>query len=119
MKIFVIAAICATFPISGWADAPEILTVEANKNANGWTFAVTLKHADTGWDHYADGWEILDQSGNQLGLRVLAHPHVNEQPFTRSLAGVDIPEGINAVNVRTRDSVDGWSSSLFTVPLKR
>jgi hypothetical protein len=72
------------------------------------TFSVTLKHADTGWDHYADKWEVLAPDGTVIGTRVLYHPHVNEQPFTRSLSGVKIPEGINEVTVRGKDSVHGF-----------
>jgi len=33
------------------------------------------------------------------------HPHENEQPFTRSLSGVVIPEGITEVTLRAKDSV--------------
>lgn len=72
------------------------------------TFNVTLKHADSGWDHYADKWEVLAPDGTVLGTRVLYHPHVNEQPFTRSLSGVKIPAGINQVTIRGRDSVHGF-----------
>lgn len=74
-----------------------------------WTFDVTLFHGDTGWDDYADGWRIVDESGNVIGQRNLAHPHVNEQPFTRSLSGVQIPASVKRVGIQARDSVGGWS----------
>ena len=54
---------------------------------------VTLEHADTGWDHYANRWDVLDENGELLGSRTLHHPHVNEQPFTRSLS-LTIPAGV-------------------------
>jgi len=91
----------------------EIVNVEASQSGGAWRFDVTLRHADTGWDHYADGWEILTPAGASLGLRVLVHPHVNEQPFTRSLGGVVIPEGIAEVVIRARDNVDGWTPETF------
>ncbi|MEM9262424.1 MAG: hypothetical protein AAGA22_02510 [Pseudomonadota bacterium] len=72
--------------------------VTAEKARSGlWTFSVTLRHADDGWDHYADKWEVLSPDKEILATRVLAHPHVNEQPFTRSLRGVEIPEGLTLV----------------------
>lgn len=37
------------------ADAPLITQVTAGKSQQGWRFDVTILHADTGWDHYADG----------------------------------------------------------------
>ena len=43
---------------------------------------VTVQHADTGWDHYADAWEVLAPDGTVLGTRTLLHPHTDEQPFT-------------------------------------
>lgn len=79
-------------------------------------FDVTLAHADTGWDHYADQWRVLDPDGNVLGVRTLAHPHVDEQPFTRSLGGVEIPEGVSHVIIDARDSVHGVSEQ--TIELK-
>ena len=60
----------------------EIVEAVAYADAGGtWMFDVTLKHGDTGWDHYADQWEVLAPDGSVLGTRTLYHPHVNEQPF--------------------------------------
>ena len=41
---------------------------------------VKLEHHDTGWQHYADEWRLVDHEGNRFGTRVLQHPHVHEQP---------------------------------------
>ncbi len=93
------------------ADPPVIEAVKASSSGDTWRFDVTLSHPDTGWDHYADGWRVLDMDGNELGLRVLYHPHVNEQPFTRSLGDVTIPDGVRKVTIEARCFVDGWSAS--------
>lgn len=100
------------------ADAPVIQSVKAKKSGDLWRFDVTLRHGDTGWDHYADGWRVLDPDGNELGRRNLAHPHVNEQPFTRTLSGVEIPAGITEVSIQARDNISGWGSTLKTVKLR-
>ena len=68
-------------------------------------FSVTVRHADSGWEHYANAWLVSSESGEVLVTRVLRHPHVNEQPFTRQLAGVKIPTGVERVRIRARDSV--------------
>ena len=88
------------------ADPPRIEAVQIS----GGSISVTLSHPDTGWDHYADGWRVEDADGNILGTRILAHPHVTEQPFTRSLR-LDLPDGLEAIFVRAKCHVDGWSES--------
>ena len=81
------------------------------------TFLVTLEHADEGWNHYADQWDVLTLDDRLLGSRVLHHPHENEQPFTRSLSGVAIPAEIERVKIRARDSKHGYSEQEFVVDL--
>ena len=81
------------------------------------TFMVTLEHADQGWNHYANLWEVVTLTDQLLGARVLYHPHENEQPFTRSLSGVSIPAGLRQVKVRARDSLHGYAENEVVVDL--
>ncbi|MEZ5779002.1 MAG: hypothetical protein R3E44_11640 [Paracoccaceae bacterium] len=90
------------------ADPPIVVAADARPEGGTWTFDVTLLHPDTGWDHYASGWEILAPDGTRLGYRELTHPHVDEQPFTRSLSGVVIPAETHLVLIRPRCTLDGW-----------
>ena len=78
-----------------------------------------MRHADTGWSHYADRFEVLTPDGTVLATRVLRHPHVQEQPVTRSLAGVRIPDDITRVKVRARDSQHGLGGAEVEVPVER
>lgn len=100
------------------AGPPMVENVSASHNGDTWRFDVTIRHPDTGWDHYADGWRVLDMDGKKLGMRELLHPHENEQPFTRSLTGVSIPDGTSQVQIQTHCNVDGWSTDAmsFTLP---
>jgi len=93
--------------------------VEFEKQGASWTIAVTLQHADTGWDHYADGWRVVTKDGKVLGHRTLYHPHVNEQPFTRNLSGVMIPPEINIVFIEAHDKVHGWNPQHLEVNLQQ
>lgn len=111
----VLALLCSTLP--ALADPPVIEAVRATSSGTGWRFDVTLSHPDTGWDHYADGWRVLALDGTELGLRVLAHPHEQEQPFTRSLSGVSVPDGTRQVLIQARCLTDGWSETTVTVDL--
>jgi hypothetical protein len=85
--------------------------------SNSCTFSVTLKHGDEGWQHYANQWDVMTMDGKLLKSRVLYHPHVDEQPFTRSLSGVKIPPGTTTVKIRARDLKHGYSSNEYTVQI--
>lgn len=100
------------------ADNPVIQNVHANQSGGLWTFDVTISHGDEGWGHFADAWRILDSSGKQIAIRQLIHPHVDEQPLTRSLSGISIPVGTTEVGVQARDTVDGWAKAIKKVKLK-
>ena len=114
--LFVMLFICANgTAIAGEAD---VVAVKATKTGNQtYRFDVTIRHEDTSWEHYADSWEVLAPDGSILGTRVLAHPHINEQPFTRSLSGVKIPAGINQVKIRAHDSVHAFGGETMVVDL--
>ena len=79
------------------------------------TFYVTVIHQDSGWDHFANRWEVLTPDGKILATRTLLHPHVNEQPFMRSLSHIKIPAGINNVTVRAHDSVHGYGGRTMDI----
>lgn len=119
MKYFTILFAAFLTTQAAFADAPEIVGVKAHSTGMGWDFEVTVKHDDTGWDHFADAWEILDADGTVLGTRVLHHPHVNEQPFTRGLRNIMLPDGMREVFVRVKCSKNGWKDSRFKVALTR
>jgi len=86
------------------AGEADVVNVTIHKiGRDKFTINATLVHADTGWDHYANRWEVLDTDANILGTRVLHHPHVDEQPFTRSLT-LEIPRSVTEVIIRAGDS---------------
>lgn len=100
------------------SNAGEVSILEVSVECPGsCTFSVTLEHADQGWSHYANQWDVVTLDGRLLKSRVLHHPHDNEQPFTRSLSGVLIPEGMNQVKIRARDTRHGYSDQEFIVDI--
>jgi len=101
------------------ANQATVVGAKLEQQGSSWSANVTLKHADTGWEHYADGWRVVDAQGNVLGHRTLYHPHENEQPFTRSLSGINIPSNLKEVYIEAHDKVHGWNPEKFTVKLNR
>ena len=103
---------------TGFSGEADVIDVTVNKIAeNTYQFNVTVQHRDEGWKHYADKWDILAPNGKALGTRILHHPHVDEQPFTRSLSGVKIPDDITSVTVRAHDSIHKYGGKAVTVNL--
>ena len=106
---------------TAWAGLADVLKVEIRPTADPGYFDldVTLRHADTGWDHYANRWEVLAPDGQVIATRVLAHPHVHEQPFTRGLGRVRIPGEYTWVKVRAHDLVHGYGGREVTLSVPR
>ncbi len=100
------------------AEPAKIAGARAVASGGEDSFSVTLLHGATGWEDYADGWRVELDDGTVLGVRVLMHPHVSEQPFTRSLSGVAVPDGVTRVFIRARTLVEGWGNDRFGVSLK-
>lgn len=114
-----VAALClAAAPVS--AEEADVVDVEATETGEGsWRFSVTVSSPDSGWDYYADAWQVVGPDGTILGTRTLHHPHENEQPFTRSLSGVEIPDDVEEVTVRARMNEGGYGGEEMTVRLER
>ena len=111
---------CLSLASAVRAGEADVVAAEATCDANAvCRFSVTVRHADEGWDHYADRWEVLTESGEILATRVLRHPHVNEQPFTRNLPGVKVPGEIRRVRIRAHDSVHEDGGTEVVVELSR
>lgn len=113
-----LASMGGTMPAVHAGDV-EIVHAGFRAGANGWSVDVTLRHGDTGWDHYADAWRVVAEDGTVLATRTLYHPHENEQPFTRGLGSVPIPTEATRVYVEARDKVHGWSPQRLQVDLDR
>jgi len=102
-----------------WSDNVQIRFVELSHASGSWQAAVTLAHADSGWSHYADGWRLVTLDGKVLGHRTLWHPHEQEQPFTRQLSGIKIPDTVKTIVVEAHDKVHGWSPDKVQIDLDK
>jgi hypothetical protein len=116
--IVVLAVSCMTGTVQ--ASEATVVAVEMTEQApQSWQVAVSVLHDDSGWEHYADKWRVLDPQGRVLAERVLLHPHVEEQPFTRSLDSVVIPETIGVVYIEVHDTQSAWASQRVELDLSQ
>lgn len=93
----------------------NVVAAELDSSGDTYRVLATILSADTGWEKYADAWEVRAPDGTVLGTRILAHPHVDEQPFTRSLDGVDIPAAVTEVEIAAHDSVAGFCGETVSI----
>lgn len=111
-NMLVIPLLALTLAQASYADQVKILKADLqNSGGDRWSVSVTLMHGDEGWEHYADAWRVVDSEGNVLGTRVLHHPHIQEQPFSRSLTGIAIPRHVKTVYIEAHDKVHGWAKA--------
>jgi len=103
----------------------DVVFVKAVQAQDGtWTFSVTVSHPDVGWEDYADGWDVATPDGQTLKAspddpftRLLLHPHVGEQPFTRSQSGIRIPADVTQVTVRAHSLTRSFGGHEVVVDL--
>ena len=100
-------------PDSGGAVGADVVAVRTSGSPGAYSFAVTLQSPDTGCDQYADWWEVITPDGELLYRRILAHSHVNEQPFTRSGGPVDV-QATTRVIVRAHMNDAGYGGVAFS-----
>ena len=98
---------------SAQEDLAKITNVVVQGQANNYTFSVTIASQETGCDQYADWWEVFTEDGTLIYRRILAHSHVDEQPFTRSGGPVNVGTD-DFVYVRAHMNNLGYGTQVFS-----
>ena len=110
----------STSPATGGSDGqrfPDVVDVQAERAGDTYTFTVTISSPYDTPERYADGWRITGSDGTVYGEHELTHDHAAEQPFTRTQAGVRIPDGVDQVVVEGHDLANGYGGQAVTVAL--
>ena len=102
-----------------FAKEVEITKVELESTKSTWTVQVTLSHDDQGYDHYANGWRIVDAKKNILASQELYHPHDSKKPFTDSKTNITIPRGTKIIFVEAQAKPHGWSKQRVQIDLSK
>lgn len=96
---------------------PDVIDVSVSAGGDGsYTFDATISSPYDTPDRYADAFRVRTPDGTVLGVRELTHPHQDEQPFTRSLTGVEVPAAVDRVVVEGRDRANGWGGATVEIP---
>lgn len=98
---------------------PDVVDAELTPDGEDWRLSATLSSPYDSPERYADAFRAVAPDGTVLGVRELLHDHADEQPFTRSLNGLVIPEDVQTVTVEGRDLEHGWGGDTVTVTVPR
>ncbi|MGS2718855.1 hypothetical protein ACVBE9_11820 [Eionea flava] len=118
-QFFVGLFACSSLIAAAIVNAGEVSVLGVDVEPLGeqqYRISVTLSHDDTGWDHYANAWLVFNEDGKKIGERILHHPHVNEQPFTRSTI-LTIPESVKLITIQGQDSQHALGGKMMVVEL--
>jgi hypothetical protein len=97
---------------------PDVVAVKVKAaGPSVFDFDVTVSSPYDTPSRYADGFRVSTTAGKVLGERQLLHDHQTEQPFTRDLYSVRVPEGIAKVIVQARDQKYGYGGKPIEVML--
>lgn len=96
---------------------PDVVDVEVRRGSESYHFDVTISAPYDSAERYADAFRVVGDDGRVYAVRELLHDHANEQPFTRSVGPVGIPETVEKVTIEGRDLVYGWGGGTVEVTL--
>lgn len=108
-------AVLALLPFTQFAraEAPQVTSASIAQQGDGWTVRAVIRHPDTGWDHYASGWQVLAPDGQVLAFAEITHPHPGGEPIKEELTGITLPQGVDHLMIRVRCTLDGWSARVY------
>ncbi len=119
MRNALLSLLILSLPITSLAGEADVLSAEVEYvGGDLYRFKVTVQHTDEDWNHFAKAWEVLSPDGIKLGARILQHPHINEQPFTRSMT-VTIPKEVNKVTIRAYDLIHEFGGKELTIDINK
>ena len=95
----------------------KIVSVKVEGKPQNYIFNVGISSPDTGCNQYANWWEVLNEEGKLLYRRILAHSHINEQPFQRSGGPVAVAD-TQVVIIRAHMNNSGYGTTVFKGSVK-
>lgn len=115
----VVALLLALTSPLAMAGAADVIGATARQADDGtWSIEVSMRCEDRNATYFCDRFEILTPDARVLGVRRLLHDHADEQPFTRELQGVNVPNGFpHGVLIRGHHNVRGYDGATLELDL--
>jgi hypothetical protein len=97
---------------------PDVVDAKVTpRGGNRFDFDVTVSSPYDTPKRYADAFRVIGPQGKVYGERKLLHDHAGEQPFTRDLYGVEIPDSVRTVTIEARDQMYGYGGRKLDIEL--
>jgi hypothetical protein len=109
----------AAFPVEAAEQKyPDVVGVKVKaRGQNIFDFDVTVSSPYDSAQRYADAFRAMGKDGEVFGERKLLHDHAGEQPFTRDLYGVMVPDDVRKVLIQAKDQKYGYGGKTIEVDL--
>lgn len=114
---FVIVSLALSSPLL--AKEVEISKVELEPTSATWTVHVTLRHDDEGYDHYVNGWRIVDAKKNVLASQEIYHPHNKKKSFTDNKSNITIPKDAKIIFLEAQAKPHGWGKQRVRIDMSK
>lgn len=118
LRSLCIAGLCLVSSLAIAKDV-KIDKVELEQNGGVWTAHVTFTHDDADFNHFVDGWRVVDAKKKILAQQSLYHPHTGVKTFKDNLAGIIIPAGTKLIYVEAHAKPHGWSKNRVRIDLTK
>ena len=114
-KFALFAIVFTTFLM---AEKADVIDAKIKKSYGGSYVAyVKIKHNDVDASHFADEWEILDENGKRITVRLIFGPQPGKEIIDSELYGFKIPKGTKKIIIRAHCSKDGFGGKEFEIDL--
>ncbi len=108
----------AVFLIPLLAQKADVIEAKVKKSFGGKYVAyVKIDHKDEGYEHFADRWEIFDQNGKRLTIRIIFSPTTEKETIESYLYGFAVPEGTKKLIFKAHCNKDGWGGKEYVLNL--
>ena len=97
---------------------PSVVAAEVSGDSDLFTFQVMISSPYASAERHTDAVRVIGDDGVVYGILELTHPHAGQQPFSRTLRDVEIPESVTKVIIEGRDSTYGWGGEVVTLAIR-
>ncbi len=104
--------------VSLFAEKADVIDAKIKKSYGGSYVAyVKIRHHDIDYNDFVSEWQILDQNGTPITVRLEFGPKPGKEVIETDLIGFQIPKGTTSLTFRAKCSKEGYGGKEFVIDL--